>query len=209
LARREGHYGVGGLECRIIWDREGDRVPVLFLHGYSFTGQTWDETGVLDALSSRGDPWAAPDMPYGRRTACTKHTRSVDLNVAAAKTVVDTFLDGKPPVVVGASLGGRIAIHYASRHGAAGLFLLAPALRQDDPAWEAARLVKAPTVIVAGTNDKIVPLQTLEELARTLKADLLVYEGAGHAMYLEQPERFRRDLEEFLDRIEASRPGLL
>jgi len=203
VVRREGYYGVDNVECRAIWDRDGSRVPVLFLHGYSFTGRTWDETGVLDKLSDEGYPWAAPDMPYGRRTECTKHTRNVLFNVAAAKAAVDQLLGGQSPVIVGASLGGRIAVHYAVRHEVKGLFLLAPAVRPDDNVWDLLRVLKAPAVIVAGTKDQIVPSSLLEKLAAQMGARLLVYD-AGHAMYLEQPERFVEDLLEFLGQVEAS-----
>jgi len=203
VARREAYYGVDSVECRVIWDREGGRVPVLFLHGYSFTGQTWDETGVLDRLTLEGYPWAAPDMPYGRRTQCTKHTRDVLFNVAAARAVVEQFLGGEPPVIVGASLGGRIAVHYAVRHEVRGLFLLAPALRPDDSVWDLLRVLKVPAVIVAGKKDRIIPYSLLERLAVQMGARLLVYD-AGHAMYLEEPGRFVEDLLEFLGQVDAS-----
>lgn len=51
-------------------------------------------------------------------------------------------------------------------------------------------LVRAPTVIVAGSRDPIVPLRAGRELARQVRgAELLVVEGAGHLLPLEQPER--------------------
>lgn len=199
---KEGFYGVGGVECRILWSPEGSRAPVLFLHGFSFTGSTWREIGVLDYLSERGNSWAAPDMPYGRRTDCTKHTRDIEFNVEAAREVVRRYLDGREPVVVGASLGGRVAVAYGSRYPVKGLLLLAPAIRPGTEEWKAARKIEAPTLIVAGTRDRIVPLNVLRTLASEMGAKLIVYEDAGHAMYLESPERFMEDLDGFLTMIE-------
>lgn len=196
---KEAIHGVGGIECQVLYELGGEP-PVLLLHGYSFRGRTWAEAGVLGALEERGVRYAAPDMPYGRSTSCTKRTRDWRLNTELARAVSDRFLGDSRPVIVGASLGGRIALYYAARYGARGLFLASPALRENEPVWDMLRAIRAPVVIIRGGRD-FVPRSVHERLARKLGAELLVYEGAGHAMYLDMPERFVKDLLGFLEKI--------
>ncbi|HOP07258.1 MAG TPA: alpha/beta fold hydrolase [candidate division Zixibacteria bacterium] len=62
--------------------------------------------------------------------------------------------------------------------------------------------IKVPTAIFTGELDRIfIKLSRL--LAEQIKgADLHVYEGVGHMVNMEAPERFNRDLSTFLDRAE-------
>lgn len=55
-----------------------------------------------------------------------------------------------------------------------------------------------PVLVIAGERDYQVGLEPQRELAERLPdAELLVYEGAGHFMYVDQPERFVRDVTTF------------
>jgi pimeloyl-ACP methyl ester carboxylesterase len=59
--------------------------------------------------------------------------------------------------------------------------------------------IKAPTLVVAGTEDAVVPPQNAELLAAAIphvKLDLIP--GAGHLVIIEQAERFNRDVIRFL-----------
>lgn len=202
---REAGIEAGGVSCRLLYD-EGGRGLVVFLHGYSFQGRTWYEAGIAGSLARRGYRVAAPDMPYGRSTSCTRRTRSIDLNLALIDRVVETLAPVEDPVLVGASLGGRVALYYALSRRVRGLFLAAPFLRAGEDVWEEmARLRGVPAAIVWGTRDRVVPRSVAERLAETLGAKLIVYEGAGHAPYLDRPREFTRDLEAFLERVMGSR----
>lgn len=67
-----------------------------------------------------------------------------------------------------------------------------------------------PVLVVAGERDYQIGLQPQRELAARLPgARLFVYEGAGHFMYVDQPERFARDMAAFFsgaDRRAEVRP---
>jgi proline iminopeptidase len=57
-----------------------------------------------------------------------------------------------------------------------------------------------PVLVIAGERDYQIGLQPQRELASRLPdAQLLVYEGAGHFMYVDQPERFARDVAAFFN----------
>lgn len=61
--------------------------------------------------------------------------------------------------------------------------------------------IQAPTLIVAGARDPIVPLEAAEAIrAEVEKSELAVFEKSGHFPMLEEPEKFRVVLEEFLER---------
>ncbi|HEX6909256.1 MAG TPA: alpha/beta hydrolase [Longimicrobium sp.] len=63
-----------------------------------------------------------------------------------------------------------------------------------------------PVLVIAGERDLQIGLEPQRDLARRLpNAELLVYEDAGHFMYLDQPGRFARDVAAFLGRAASGR----
>jgi pimeloyl-ACP methyl ester carboxylesterase len=59
--------------------------------------------------------------------------------------------------------------------------------------------VESPVLVVHGTADRIVPYENGVELARRfMRARLETFEGAGHLLFIEEPERFNGLVEEFL-----------
>ncbi|MDQ3878376.1 MAG: alpha/beta hydrolase [Actinomycetota bacterium] len=59
--------------------------------------------------------------------------------------------------------------------------------------------IAAPTLIVWGSHDDAVPLTHAYAMEKTIPdAGLVVFEGAGHFPYLEQPDRFCRIVRHFL-----------
>ena len=60
--------------------------------------------------------------------------------------------------------------------------------------------ITAPTLIVWGDRDAFCPRQDQRGLVETIAgSQLLVYEGAGHALHWEAPERFAADLVAWID----------
>jgi non-heme chloroperoxidase len=71
-------------------------------------------------------------------------------------------------------------------------------LLEDDSA-EVLDKIKAPTLIVWGDQDTIVPLSDQETFVKTIAdSRLVVYHGAGHALYCEEPVRFASNLAAFI-----------
>jgi pimeloyl-ACP methyl ester carboxylesterase len=70
----------------------------------------------------------------------------------------------------------------------------------DDFSAEVGRIA-APTLIVWGDQDVIGPRSMQDALARTIAgAELVVYEGAGHALHWEEPRRFAAEVVAWADR---------
>ena len=59
--------------------------------------------------------------------------------------------------------------------------------------------LQMPVLLIQGTDDALVPLDYTRQLARRMPtAQILEYENSGHSPFLEQPERFNRDVLTFL-----------
>ena len=65
--------------------------------------------------------------------------------------------------------------------------------------------IEAPTLIIWGDKDAVFSREDPERLAGTIPgATLKVYPETGHAVHWERPERFARDLEEFMKGTRAA-----
>jgi pimeloyl-ACP methyl ester carboxylesterase len=103
--------------------------------------------------------------------------RGMDDPAARVDKLIEIAAPLDTPVLVGSSLGGHVAAAAATRVGARGLFLLAPAFYM--PGFEAytPRDVSCPTAIVHGWRDDIVPVDNSLRWAREHRAALHVLDS--------------------------------
>jgi proline iminopeptidase len=72
--------------------------------------------------------------------------------------------------------------------------------------FEGADQVAAPVLVIGGSRDFGAGPRTQRELARLLPRGRFVeYEGIGHWMFLEEPDRFARDVTKFFDTASRQR----
>ena len=191
-------------KCRAIIHHAAG-VPVMFLHGYSYTSSLWQRIGVTELLTEKRVPFLALDMPYGQKSECQPKTHDAEVNVAVAHQAFQSAFGSAAPILVGASLGGHIALKYAARFPVKGLLLVAPARALEENLAKAFSIFKFPVRIIWGSEDKIVSGEDMRTLADKLPcAKLSVYEGAGHSAYIEQPDKFKRELLELYVASEQS-----
>lgn len=171
-------------------------MPIVFLHGLSYSIGVWQRIGVTETLTEKHVPFLALDMPYGLKSQCYPKTRDPQANVGLVAEALKQVFGEVPPVVVGASLGGYIALHYAAQHPVKGLFLISPAHTFDDDSLvKAYNSFKFPARIVWGSKDSIISGEEMRTLTDRLpNAKMLVYNGGGHSAYQDQPQWFTRDL---------------
>jgi pimeloyl-ACP methyl ester carboxylesterase len=180
-------------------------VPVVFLHGLSYTIDIWQRIGITELLLEKKVPFLAIDMPYGLRSKCQPKSRSTETNLAVASEAIQRIFDSTAPVLVGASIGGHIALKYAARFPVKGLFLIAPARALQEDLVQAFGSFNFPVRIIWGSQDNIISGEEMRILAGKLpNAKLIVYNGATHSAYKDQPELFKRDLLEFYAVAEQS-----
>ena len=141
-------------------------------------------------------PFLALDMPYGLKSECEPKTQDPEVNVAVAQAAVENVFGSAAPVLVGASLGGHIALKYAVQFPVRGLLLVAPAHAfEEETLVQAYRKFKFPVRIIWGSEDHIISGEEMRTLSDKMpNAKLVTYEGAGHSAYTNQPDRFKRDL---------------
>lgn len=74
-------------------------------------------------------------------------------------------------------------------------------LLEDDSSEELGK-IKAPTLIVWGDQDSVLPISDQEKLAAAIvDSQFVVYPGAGHVFYWEEPDRFAADLVNFIENL--------
>jgi pimeloyl-ACP methyl ester carboxylesterase len=112
--------------------RHGADMPVVCLHGFCQSSVFWEPT--LDRLAEEGHAALAPDLPGFGRSAGLPGPYTMEGLADAVARLLDEH--GFPRVVlVGGSMGGVVAQHFALRHPArlARLLLVATGAYTADP----------------------------------------------------------------------------
>ena len=178
------------VHCLECGNPEG--AAVVLLHGMKFQAETWRELGTLEVLAGIGLHVLAVDMPgFGKSPACEMEPSEVLAQFFAQQRLVQT-------VLIGPSMGGRIAMEFAIHHPEriAGLVLVGAVGVEENRAGLAA--ITAPSLIVWGGEDQISPLTNCDILLAELQnATREIYPEAPHPCYLAQPERWHASLRTF------------
>ncbi len=201
----EKTQNLAGYKCPSL-HYQAQGIPIVFLQGLSYTNEIWQKIGVTDGLMQKSIPFLALDMPYGIKSCCQPKTRNVEKNLAVVNEAVKSVLGGAVPVLVGASIGGNMALQYAAKYPVKGLLLVSPARALEPELAKAYASFEFPSTIIWGSYDTLVASEDMRTLSDRLpNSKLLIYEGAGHSAYRDQPERFKHDLLELYIRAEQAR----
>jgi abhydrolase domain-containing protein 14 len=169
---------------------------VVLLHGMKFQAATWLELGTLDHLAAAGYQAMAIDMPgFGRSPECATEQDQV-LTACLQEAGLHT------PILIGPSMGGRIAMEYAINHPDAlsGLILVGAVGVEENR--ENLSKINVPTLLVWGGEDTISPLANSDILLKGIKdAERSIIAGAPHPCYLEQPDQWHAILDNFLQQL--------
>lgn len=118
---------------------DGEGLPILFLHGFAGTGETWGP--ILPVLGSGRRTIVVDLLGHGRSDAPVDPARHAVERQAADLAAILGHLDARPADVLGYSFGARIALRLALDHPDAvhRLVLESPSAGIADPAERAAR----------------------------------------------------------------------
>lgn len=170
-------------------------VPIVFLHGLSYTIDIWQRIGITELLMEKHVPFLALDMPYGLKSQCQPKTRDPEKNIVVVNEAVKAVFGSAVPVVVGASIGGNMALRYATKFPVKGLLLIAPARALEPDLVQSFSQFRFSTTIVWGSEDNIIASEDMRTLAYKLSnAKLIIYDGASHSAYKDYPDKFKHDL---------------
>lgn len=123
----ESERTIGSTRTRVI-ETSGTGPVLLLLHGFSDSAVTWN--GVLEELARLGCRAVAVDLPgHGRAEPLPPGPVLAQLEAFAAEAVARWTEAGRPPIVVGNSLGAIMAIRVAQERPAsvAAIVPIAPA----------------------------------------------------------------------------------
>ncbi len=188
------------VKCRVVTEF-GIGIPMILLHGYSFTSDIWSDINLLGFLRSKHIPYLMLDMPYGLKSRCSKKIMDPVFNIKLVNHTFNIYNFTDNPLLIGASLGGYIALRYALEYPVSGLMLIAP-VRTSGEEFKKLCNMEVPILIIYGTKDNIVDLDELRSFTKALRnSRLKIYENARHPAYLDYPELFKDDLYSFYKMI--------
>lgn len=176
--------------------------PVLFLHGASFTAQTWENLGTLALLGQKGYRAVAVDLPgFGK---------SEQMSGTAQAFLVELMdaLNLNQPILVSPSMSGRFSLPLVIGHPEKlkGFVPVAPVgIPHFQNQLDGIRL---PTLAIWGSDDNIFPATQADLLCQLMpEAEKLILENAGHACYLDATDEFHEHLIKFIERCHQQLPS--
>ncbi|MFT3794863.1 alpha/beta fold hydrolase [Flavobacterium sp.] len=197
-------YDVFADDIKVVLDKLNIQNAVL--GGFSMGGATVlhytakynnAHVGKLVLFAAAAPSWARrPDYPYG--TPPENINGMVALNNSNRPELLGVFggIFGATENALPAGIGGwlnNINLQ-ASSYAAEQCLLL---LRDADLRPDMAK-IKVPTALFYGKKDKIVPFELAEVLHQGIKkSKIVVFENSGHALFLEEMEKFNNELLQF------------
>jgi len=192
---------VQGAKIHYLMAGSATAPTVLFLHGASFSSQTWREIGTLKLLAERGYGAVAVDLPgYGSRERLSGALEEFLLELIEV-------LKLNKPILVSPSMSGGYSlpfvVKYADKLG--GFIPIAPVkIREYEQGLEG---IEMPTLAIWGSNDtaaqslrdRIVSIAEADLIVRRMpKAQKVILANAGHACYMRATDEFHSQLLEFV-----------
>jgi len=194
----ERSISINGLRIRYL--EEGKGSPIVLLHGYSFSADTWREISLFDELSKEYRVYSF-DMPYGLRSKSDKFDAGSRDEYALFLNDLLMMLNIRYPLLLGASISGEVTLRYlVGGHGAKAGIVVGPV----GVKGLTARLEKivVPLLAIWGERDTISPPGDSKILAAYVKdSEVRIIDRAGHACYLDKPEEFKMTVKDFLKRF--------
>ena len=184
---------ISGCQVHTLQGGDKSKATVFFLHGKAFQAETWLELGTLQAVTDAGFSVIAIDLPgFGK-------TPDANLSPETVITGVMQAVDLKKMILVGPSMGGKIALEFTLAHpdSIMGLVLIG-AVGVEENKSQLHNLPES-TLIVWGENDQISDPANGKLLKEQIDGSTLVtFQGAKHPCYMEQPELWHTTLLDFV-----------
>ncbi|HEW64343.1 alpha/beta hydrolase [Fervidicoccus fontis] len=194
---KSSKISVGRTQCNYIYDNiDLEDSPIVLLHGYSFSSDVWNEVGIFKIFDEKKIPYIALDMPYGIKNSCEPKDTDMHKNEAFLEEALKKIKkDLKPPLLVGASMGGYLALLYSASNPVSGLLLIGPVGTDDTYVLSSLNKYNFPVCVIIGEKDTIIDFDSVKKFVESLpNGKLKVYESSGHPAYLYKKDRFIEDV---------------
>ena len=171
-------------------------IPLLFLHGKAFQAETWQELGTLQAAIEAGFSILAIDLPgFGKSPEANLSPETVINGVMKISNIESAIL-------IGPSMSGKIAMEYTfSNPKKTAALVLVGAVGVEENRDKLNQLPSR-TLIIWGENDQISDPANGRLLNKEISgSELVVFDGAKHPCYLEQPELWHKTLLNFAKNV--------
>ncbi|MCL1468663.1 alpha/beta fold hydrolase [Argonema galeatum] len=186
---------IQGAKIHYLESGANNAKSVLFLHGASFSSQTWQEIGTLKLLSEEGYRAVAVDLPgYG------SSERISGSNVEFLLASIEILKLNKP-ILVSPSMSGNYSLPFLVNNSEklSGFVAVAPVgiIRFTQQVQE----IQVPTLAIWGSNDRIVSVEEADKLLKVMpNGEKVILQNAGHACYMRATDEFHEHLIKFIER---------
>jgi pimeloyl-ACP methyl ester carboxylesterase len=187
---------VNGIQ--IAYTDEGQGLPILFLHDFPLSRGAWSKQ--VDEFKTHFRV-IAPDLPGFGESEAVNGPISMNRLAVDLHALLEHLVTG-PVILAGHAMGGLVALAFAGAFPRflRGLMLVGMTAGMKSP--ERGTLVpniRVPTLVIAGSEDPLVPPAEAEALARLIPgAQLNFIPKAGHLVAIEQAAAFNEVVRNWL-----------
>ena len=187
---------VNGIQ--IAYTDEGQGLPLLFLHDFPLSRRAWSKQ--VDEFKTRFRV-IAPDLPGFGDSEAASGPISMNRIAEDLHALLEHLVTG-PVILAGHAMGGLVALAFANAFPRflRGLVLVGMTTGMKSPELETlVATIRVPTLVIAGSEDPLVPPAETEALARLIPgAQLDFIPKAGHLVAFEQAAAFNEVVRNWL-----------
>lgn len=174
---------------------------LLLLHGKSFKADTWTSIGAPEKLNGMELNYIAVDFPGWGESEENEDYYPPIKKYSNTAVFIEEFakeLGLRKFSILGSSFSGPFVVSYTSKHqGTVNDLILVGPVWSEDLSQETS-MIRNPTLIMYGQNDNVISLDSFIKYSNTIShSTLRPIRKAGHALYLDNPEEFFKELEGF------------
>ncbi len=203
--RADGNYGISAYMDFIVQFADAVKLDKFAVGGNSFGGElAWtfaarypDRVTALILVDAVGYPIGQPALVFrlARMPVVSFILAHLDPTPMVKKTLHDAYGDQSKITPQIVERYRRLALRAGNRDAFVARVKSGWTPRQDHPSS-----VKAPTLILWGRQDRLVPVLQADLFAHDIAgAQRIIYDGVGHAPQAEIPDRSLADAARFLD----------